>query len=38
VITYPGEPHCFAFYGIPNVSPAAALKVFQDADAFAGGI
>jgi dipeptidyl aminopeptidase/acylaminoacyl peptidase len=31
-ITYPGEPHCFAFTG--NQRPAAALKAFQDADAF----
>jgi dipeptidyl aminopeptidase/acylaminoacyl peptidase len=36
VITYPGEPHCFAFYGSgPRAPrPAAALKAFQDADTF----
>jgi dienelactone hydrolase len=36
VRTYPGEPHCFAFYGSgPRTPrPAAALKVFQDVDAF----
>jgi dipeptidyl aminopeptidase/acylaminoacyl peptidase len=36
VRTYPGEPHCFAFYGsLPRTPrPAAALKVFQDVDAF----
>jgi len=36
VITYPGEPHCFAFDGrTPRTPrPAAALKAFQDADAF----
>jgi len=36
VITYPGEPHCFAFYGSgPRTPrPAAALKAFHDADAF----
>jgi dipeptidyl aminopeptidase/acylaminoacyl peptidase len=32
VITYPGEPHCFAFFG--DNRPIAALKAFQDADAF----
>ncbi len=33
VITYPGEPHCFAF--APQVPrPAVALKAFQDVDAF----
>jgi acetyl esterase/lipase len=32
VLTYPGEPHCFAFSG--NQRPAAALKAFQDTDAF----
>ena len=30
VITYPGEPHCFAF----GASRAVALKAFQDIDAF----
>jgi dipeptidyl aminopeptidase/acylaminoacyl peptidase len=36
VRTYPGEPHCFGFYGSgPRTPrPAAALKVFEDADAF----
>lgn len=36
VITYPGEPHCFAFYGSGTRTPrpAAALKAFQDADRF----
>lgn len=36
VITYPGEPHCFAFYGSgPRTPrPAMALKAFQDTDAF----
>ena len=36
VRTYPGEPHCFAFYGSgPRTPrPAAAAKVFQDVDAF----
>lgn len=36
VITYAGEPHCFAFYGSGPRSPrpAAALKAFQDADLF----
>ncbi len=36
VRTYPGEPHCFAFYGTAprTPRPAAALKVFQDVDAF----
>jgi dienelactone hydrolase len=36
VITYPGEPHCFAFYGSgPRAPhPAAALKAFQDSDMF----
>jgi len=33
VITYPGEPHCFAF-GNPAGSQAAAAKAFQDMDAF----
>ena len=36
IITYPGEPHCFAFYGNgPRAPrPAAALKAFQDTDMF----
>jgi dipeptidyl aminopeptidase/acylaminoacyl peptidase len=36
VITYPGEPHCFAFYGSgPRTPrPAAALKAFMDTDRF----
>jgi len=36
VITYPGEPHCFAFYGTgPRTPrPAAALKAFVDTDRF----
>jgi acetyl esterase/lipase len=36
VITYPGEPHCFAFYGSgPRTPrPAAALKAFEDTDRF----
>ena len=36
VVTYPGEPHCFAFYGSRQRTPrpAVALKAFQDADAF----
>jgi dipeptidyl aminopeptidase/acylaminoacyl peptidase len=33
VITYPGEPHCFAFASRP-ASVAAALKAFRDTDAF----
>ena len=35
VITYPGEPHCFAFgdYGPPS-SSASTVKAFQDVDAF----
>jgi acetyl esterase/lipase len=33
VITYPGEPHCFAMMSRP-ASAAAALKVFRDGDAF----
>lgn len=32
VITYAGEPHCFAFTG--NQRPAAAFKAFQDANTF----
>lgn len=32
VITYPGEPHCFAFSG--NQRPAAAFKAFQDTNTF----
>ena len=36
VITYPGEPHCFAFYGSGERTPrpAAALKAFLDTDRF----
>lgn len=36
VITYPGEPHCFCFYGSgPRTPrPAAALKAFHDIDTF----
>ncbi len=36
VISYPGEPHCFAFYGNPPRSPrpAAVLKAFHDSEAF----
>jgi len=36
VITYPGEPHCFAFYGSgPRTPrPATALKAFLDTDRF----
>jgi dipeptidyl aminopeptidase/acylaminoacyl peptidase len=36
VITYPGEPHCFAFYGAGSRTPrpAAALKAFDDSDRF----
>ena len=32
VLTYPGEPHCFCFYGSgPRTPhPAAALKAYQD--------
>jgi dipeptidyl aminopeptidase/acylaminoacyl peptidase len=35
-ISYPGEPHCFCFYGSGPRSPrpAAALKAFHDIDAF----
>jgi dienelactone hydrolase len=33
VITYPAEPHCFAF-SPQSPRPAVALKAFQDADAF----
>jgi hypothetical protein len=33
VPTYPGEPHCFAF-GSPPRAAQAALKAFQDTDAF----
>jgi dipeptidyl aminopeptidase/acylaminoacyl peptidase len=32
-ITYPGEPHCFAFGG-PSKSAASPVKAFQDMDAF----
>ena len=36
LISYPGEPHCFCFYGsgVRSPRPAAALKAFQDIDAF----
>lgn len=36
VITYAGEPHCFAFYGAgPRTPrPASALKAFEDSDRF----
>lgn len=36
VISYPGEPHCFAFHGSEPRTPrsAAALKAFQDTDSF----
>jgi dipeptidyl aminopeptidase/acylaminoacyl peptidase len=35
VITYPGEPHCFGFPMFKeNQRPAAAMKLFNDADAF----
>jgi dipeptidyl aminopeptidase/acylaminoacyl peptidase len=36
VITYPGEPHCFAFYGTgPRTPrPATAFKAFLDTDRF----
>lgn len=33
VITYPGEPHCFAF-GAQPASMASAVKAFRDMDAF----
>ena len=33
VITYPGEPHCFAMGARPS-SEASTLKVFRDSDAF----
>ena len=33
VITYPGEPHCFAF-GSQPASAVSALKAFQDSDTF----
>jgi dienelactone hydrolase len=33
VITYPAEPHCFAF-GPQSPRPEVALKAFQDTDAF----
>lgn len=33
VITYPGEPHCFAFGSRP-ASVASALKAFRDTDTF----
>ena len=36
VLTYPGEPHCFCYYGSgPRTPhPAAALKAYHDAEAF----
>jgi dipeptidyl aminopeptidase/acylaminoacyl peptidase len=36
LISYLGEPHCFCFYGsgVRSPRPAAALKAFQDIDAF----
>jgi dipeptidyl aminopeptidase/acylaminoacyl peptidase len=36
VITYPGEPHCFAFYGrgARTPRPAVAYKAFLDSDRF----
>jgi len=36
VISYPGEPHCFCFYGsgLRSPRPAAALKAFHDIDDF----
>ncbi len=36
VVTYAGEPHCFAFDGgwRGGTSPGSALKAFQDMDAF----
>ena len=36
VVTYPGEPHCFAFYGSGQRTPrpSVALRAFQDADVF----
>jgi dipeptidyl aminopeptidase/acylaminoacyl peptidase len=35
VITYPGEPHCFAFgFGGRPASSTSAVKTFQDMDAF----
>jgi acetyl esterase/lipase len=33
VVTYPGEPHCFAFGARPT-SMASPLKAFQDMDVF----
>src|SRR5262249_38312936 len=33
VITYPGEPHCFAM-ATRRASAASALKAFRDSDAF----
>lgn len=33
VLTYPGEPHCFAFGG-PSASATSPVKAFQDMDAF----
>ena len=39
LISYPGEPHCFCFYGsgVRSPRPAAALKAFHDIDAFCRG-
>jgi acetyl esterase/lipase len=36
LISYPGQPHCFCFYGsgVRSPPPAAALKAFHDIDAF----
>lgn len=36
VITYAGEPHCFAFTGMPprTPRPAVALQAFEDTNAF----
>jgi hypothetical protein len=36
VFTYKGEPHCFAFFSTPPQAPrpAAALKAFEDIDAY----
>lgn len=33
LISYPGEPHCFAFAAV-SLRPAVALKAFHDTDAF----
>jgi dipeptidyl aminopeptidase/acylaminoacyl peptidase len=36
ILTYPGEPHSFAFYSVANRTPrpAVALKAFDDINAF----